>query len=102
MKNRWHMFDQDRDKVRELSQMLSCHPVMAGVLINRNIHTVKTATDFLNTSLNSMPSPFSLKDMNVAVNRIYNAITDKEKILIFGDYDVDGITATVVLLNFLR
>ncbi len=102
MKNRWHMFDQDPDKVRELSQMLSCHPVMAGVLINRNIHTVKAATDFLNTSLNSMPSPFSLKDMNVAVNRIYNAIIDKEKILIFGDYDVDGITATVILLNFLR
>jgi single-stranded-DNA-specific exonuclease len=102
MKNRWHMFDQDPDKVRKLSQMLRCHPVMAGVLINRNIRTVKTATDFLNTSLNNMPSPFSLKDMNVAVNRIYNAITDKEKILIFGDYDVDGITATVILLNFLR
>ena len=102
MKNRWHMFAQDPDKVRELSQMLSCHPVMAGVLINRNIHTIKAAKDFLNTSLNNMPSPFSLKDMHVAVNRIYNAITDREKILIFGDYDVDGITATVILLNFLR
>ena len=102
MKNRWHMYDQDPDKVRELSQKLGCHPVIAGVLINRNIHTTKTATDFLNSSLNNMPSPFSLKDMDVAVNRIYNAITDKEKILIFGDYDVDGITATVILLNFLR
>ena len=102
MKNRWHMFDQEPDKVRELSQMLSFHPVMASVLINRNIHTIKAATDFLNTSLNNMPSPFSLKDMNVAVNRIYSAITDREKILIFGDYDVDGITATVILLNFLR
>jgi len=101
MKNRWHMIDQDPDKVRELSQMLNCHPVMASVLINRNIYTIKVATDFLNTSLNDMPSPFSLKDMDVAVNRIYNAITDKEKILIFGDYDVDGITATVILLNFL-
>ncbi len=102
MKNRWHMFNQAPDKVRELSKLLSCHPVIASVLINRNIHTLKAATDFLNTSLNNMPSPFSLKDMNVAVNRIYNAITDKEQILIFGDYDVDGITATVILLNFLR
>jgi len=102
MKNRWHMCDQDPDEVRKLSQKLSCHPVIASVLINRNIHTIKTATDFLNTSLNNMPSPFSLKDMNVAVNRIYNAITAKEKILIFGDYDVDGVTATVILLNFLQ
>ena len=102
MKNRWHMFDQDPDRVRELSQMLNCHPVMASILVNRNIHTVKTATDFLNASLNKLPSPFSLKDMNIAVNRIYKAITDNEKILIFGDYDVDGITATVILLNFLR
>ena len=96
------MFDQEPDKVRELSQMLNCHPVMASILVNRNIHTAKTAADFLNTSLNNMPSPFSLKDMDVAVHRIYKAITDKEKILIFGDYDVDGITATVILLNFLR
>ncbi|MEX1347030.1 MAG: single-stranded-DNA-specific exonuclease RecJ [Desulfobacterales bacterium] len=102
MENRWQMFDQDPDKVRELSQKVNCHPVMASILVNRNIHTAKTAADFLNTSLNNMPSPFSLKDMDVAVNRIYKAITDKEKILIFGDYDVDGITATVILLNFLR
>ncbi|MGD8446486.1 MAG: DHH family phosphoesterase, partial [Desulfobacterales bacterium] len=102
MKNRWHMFDQDPAKVRELSQMLNCHPVMASILVNRNILTAKTAADFLNTSLNNMPSPFSLKDMDIAVHRIYKAITDNEKILIFGDYDVDGITATVILLNFLR
>jgi single-stranded-DNA-specific exonuclease len=102
MENRWQMFDQDPDKVRELSQKVNCHPVMASILVNRNIHTAKTAADFLNTSLNNMPSPFYLKDMDVAVNRIYKAITDKEKILIFGDYDVDGITATVILLNFLR
>ncbi len=102
MKTRWHMFDQDPDKVRELSQMLNCHPVMASILVNRNILTAKTAADFLNISLNNLPSPFSLKDMDVAVQRIYKAITTKEKILIFGDYDVDGITATVILLNFLR
>ena len=76
MENRWQMFDQEPDKVRELSQMLNCHPVIASILVNRNLHTAKTAADFLNTSLNNMPSPFSLKDMDVAVNRIYNAITD--------------------------
>ena len=102
MKNHWHMFNPDPNKVRELSQTLNCHPVTASVLINRDIHTIQAATDFLSTSLNNIRSPFSLKDMNVAVNRIHHAITGNEKILIFGDYDVDGITATVILLNFLR
>ena len=102
MKNHWHMFDPDPHKVKELSQKLSCHPVTASVLINRDIHTIQTATDFLSASLNNIRSPFSLKDMDVAINRIYKAITANEKILIFGDYDVDGITATVILLNFLR
>ncbi len=102
MENHWHMFDPHADKVRELSQKLNCHPVTAGVLINRDIHTIQAATDFLSTSLNNIRSPFSLKDMDVAIHRIYKAITTSEKILIFGDYDVDGITATVILLNFLR
>jgi single-stranded-DNA-specific exonuclease len=102
MKNHWKMFDPDPHKVKELSQKLSCHPVTASVLINRDIHTIQTATDFLSASLNNIRSPFALKDMDVAINRIYKAITAHEKILIFGDYDVDGITATVILLNFLR
>ena len=102
MKNHWHMLTPDPNKVRELSQKLSCHPVIASLLINRDIDTIQAATDFLYTSLKNIRSPFSLKDMNVAVNRIYRAITGNEKILIFGDYDVDGITATVILLNFLR
>ena len=102
MKNHWHMFDPDPHKVKDLSQKLSCHPVTASVLINRDIHTIRAATDFLSASLNNIRSPFSLKDMDVAINRIYKAITANEKILIFGDYDVDGITATVILLNFLR
>ncbi len=102
MKNHWHMLEPDPQKVRELSQKLSCHSVTASVLINRGIDTIEAATDFLNTSLNNLPPPFSLKDMDVAINRIHKAITGNEKILIFGDYDVDGVTATVILLNFLR
>ncbi|MBW2407293.1 MAG: single-stranded-DNA-specific exonuclease RecJ [Deltaproteobacteria bacterium] len=102
MKSHWHMFDPDPHKVKELSQKLSCHPVTASVLINRDIHTIQAATHFLNASLNSIRSPFALKDMDVAIHRIHKAISANEKILIFGDYDVDGITATVILLNFLR
>ena len=56
----------------------------------------------MNVSLNNIRSPFSLKDMDAAVNRIYTAIKNNEKILIFGDYDVDGVTATALLLDFFR
>ena len=64
MKNHWHMFDPDPHKVKDLSQKLSCHPVTASVLINRDIQTIQAATDFFSNSLNNIRSPFSLKDMD--------------------------------------
>jgi single-stranded-DNA-specific exonuclease len=71
------------------------------VLANRDIKTPAEAHDFLNVSLNNLRQPSSLRGIDAAVKRIYAAITGNQKILIFGDYDVDGITATAVLLIFL-
>jgi single-stranded-DNA-specific exonuclease len=102
MKKEWKMFAPDPAAVESLSRKLDCHPITAAVLANRGILTASEAKDFLSVSINNMRSPFSLKDMDAAVKRIYSAITGKEKILIFGDYDVDGVTSTVILLNFLR
>ena len=96
------MLQPDPAAVRELSQKLNCHPVTAAVLANRNIKTPADARHFLKISLNNLRPPASLKGMAAAVKRIDDAITGNQKILIFGDYDVDGITSTVVLLNFLR
>ena len=96
------MLQPDPAAVRELSQKLNCHPITATVLANRNIKTQSEARQFLSASLNHLRPPSSLKDTDTAVKRIYDAIIGNQKILIFGDYDVDGITATVVLLNFLR
>lgn len=96
------MLQPDPAAVRELSQKLNCHPVTATVLVNRNIKTQADARHFLKVSLNNLRPPSSLKDTDAAVKRIYEAIAGNQKILIFGDYDVDGITATVVLLIFLR
>lgn len=62
----------------------------------------KEAAEFLNVSLNNLSSPFDLKDMEAAVERIYRAIAAREKILLFGDYDVDGITSTAILLVFFE
>ncbi len=96
------MLQPDPAAVRELSKKLNCHPVTATVLANRNIKTQSDAHRFLKVSLTDLRPPSSLKGTDAAVKRIYEAITGKQKILIFGDYDVDGITATVVLLLFLR
>ena len=102
MEKKWHILQPDARAVKELSARLDCHPFTAIVLLNRNLTSDQEASDFITPSLNKIRSPFTLKDMNAAVERIYRAIKDHEKILIFGDYDVDGLTATTVLLDFLQ
>jgi len=96
------MQQPDPGVVEKLRRELNYHPLTAAVLVNRDIFTLADARGFLNISLSNLRSPFSLKDMDAAVNRIHKAIIENEKILIFGDYDVDGVTAVVILLNFLR
>jgi single-stranded-DNA-specific exonuclease len=102
MEKKWQILQPDALAVNELSARLHCHPITATVLLNRNLTSAQEASNFITTSLSKIRSPFNLKDMNAAVERIYCAIIDHEKILIFGDYDVDGITATTVLLDFLQ
>jgi single-stranded-DNA-specific exonuclease len=102
MNKRWHLLQPDAEMTKKLSARLHCHPVTAAVLINRDLTSIEAASNFLSPSLHRIRSPFELKDMDAAVKRIYRAIAENERILIFGDYDVDGITATAVLLDFLQ
>jgi single-stranded-DNA-specific exonuclease len=102
MKKEWQILQPDIHLVEKLCGMLNCHPAVASILINRNIFSTEDVSNFFNTSLSQLRPPFSIKDMDVAVDRILTAIERKEKILIFGDYDVDGVTATSILLDFLR
>ena len=102
MNKKWDILQPDSDRIKQLSVSLGCHPITAAVLINRNIATAESASKFLDISLKQMRPPFGLKDIDAAVERICRAITDREKILIFGDYDIDGISATAVLLEFLQ
>ncbi len=102
MQKKWNLLYPDADQVKQLSARLGCHPVTAAVLINRKLISAEDASHFLTISLNQMRPPFALKDMDAAVDRICRAIQDREKILIFGDYDVDGISATAVLFEFLQ
>jgi single-stranded-DNA-specific exonuclease len=102
MQKKWNILYPDAEQVKQLSARLGCHPITAAVLINRKLISAEDASHFLTISLNQMRPPFALKDMDAAVDRICRAIQDREKILIFGDYDVDGISATAVLFEFLQ
>ena len=102
MEKAWQILKPDIHLVEKLCRILKCHPAIASILVNRNIFSSEDALNFLNTSLRHLGPPFTIKDMDAAVERILTAIMHREKILIFGDYDVDGITATTILLEFLR
>ncbi|WDP88738.1 MAG: single-stranded-DNA-specific exonuclease RecJ [Desulfobacter sp.] len=84
-----------------LTQALGCHPVLAGLLADRGINEPGEARFFLNPDFSRLTSPFDLKDMDKAVERIYTAVVNKEKILVFGDFDADGVTAVSVIYDFL-
>jgi len=100
-KKTWRFQRHDPDHVDMLARSCGCHPIVAGILINRGITDPKEAIDFLNPSLANIRSPFLMKNMARAVERIVTAVEKQEKILIFGDYDVDGVTGTTLLLEFL-
>ena len=102
MDKKWQILQPNADAVKKLSDDLHCHPVIAIVLSNRNLTSARQVSNFMTPSLSKIRPPYAIKDMEVAVKRIYRAIAENEKILIFGDYDADGITAAAVLLDFFR
>ncbi len=99
---RWTIQKHDREEVIKLSQALKVSPLIAALLITRGFETPEKAHKFLNPSYADLHEPNLLKDMEKSVARILKAIETKEKILIWGDYDVDGTTGTVVLRKALE
>ena len=91
----------DPDTVTKISRIIGCHRAVAELLVNRGITTPEEAFSFMYPSFDALAPPFSMKDMTPAVERIYAAICHREKIMIFGDFDADGVTATAVLHDFL-
>jgi single-stranded-DNA-specific exonuclease len=93
-------FEPDQQVVEQLSTGLNCHPVLATLLLGRGIATVEEARFFLDPGFENLIDPFCLKDMDKAVKRIFTAVANREKILVFGDFDADGVTATALLCDF--
>ncbi len=91
-----------KDKIYELTKEIQIDPVLAEVLVKRGITSVEKANKFLNPSLDDLHDPFLMPDMEIAIKRIESALGNKERILVYGDYDVDGTTAVSLVYKFLR
>ncbi|WP_298452921.1 single-stranded-DNA-specific exonuclease RecJ [uncultured Prevotella sp.] len=93
---------EQKEAAEELGAKLGISPVMAGILIRRNITTESAAKRFFRPQLNDLINPFLMKDMDVAVDRLNDAMGRKERIMVYGDYDVDGCTAVALVYKFLQ
>ncbi|MDD5475571.1 MAG: single-stranded-DNA-specific exonuclease RecJ [Syntrophales bacterium] len=98
----WHLLEGNPDAESILRAELGISPLLSQILSKRNINTPVEAKRFFFPSLKDLHNPFLLKDMRKAVDRVADAVLKNESIVIFGDYDVDGITATAVMVAFLR
>ncbi|MED3794831.1 single-stranded-DNA-specific exonuclease RecJ [Niallia alba] len=102
-KKRWIKEEApNKEKAFELAEELKIAPIVASLLIKRGYHTAEEAKAFLFDDNNEFHDPFLLLGMNIAVERIKKAISNNESILIFGDYDADGVTSTTVMMKTLE
>ncbi len=103
LEKRWNVKSQGDEKVvAELAAALPISPVLANLLVQRGIDTVEKANRFFHPRLEELHDPFLMKDMERAVERIERAVKNREKIMVYGDYDVDGTTAVALVYTFLR
>ena len=102
MQKKWVIKAVTDAKIEELSRSLGVGLVIARLLVGRGIDTVEDGTQFLSPVLSAMVDPFLLKGIDAAVERVLRARQAAETVCIYGDYDVDGITGTALLVSFLR
>lgn len=102
MTKRWNILQADDNKVQLLHEALSINKVLCKILVQRGIDTYAKSKDYFRPQTGMLHDPYLMKDMDKAVERINAAIDKNEKILVFGDYDVDGTTSVAVMYQFLR
>ncbi|NNE67299.1 MAG: single-stranded-DNA-specific exonuclease RecJ [Pyrinomonadaceae bacterium] len=102
MRKRWKFIEHDKDRAGRLAESIGTTPLIAAILISRGYDDDKSASTFLNPVYEDLHDPLLLKGMDSAVERVLKAVDSDEKILIWGDYDVDGTTGTVVLRKALE
>lgn len=102
MNKKWQINETNKEQIQEIKEKYQLNDLLATILSNRNIITEEQIKLFLNPTRNDFYDPFLMTDMEKAVERIIKAIDNQEKVTIYGDYDVDGITSITVLKSFLR
>lgn len=100
---KWILKEQaDPEVVERLSAEVGIDRVLANLLVHRGVRTFDQARAFFRPSLDDLHDPFLMKDMDVAVERLHKAVSTGEKILVYGDYDVDGTTAVALVYSFIK
>lgn len=100
MQKKWNLKKYDENLVKKIKDKYNVSDILAKLLISRNIE-LEDIDSFLNGTLDDLKDPYGIKDMDKLVERIEKAIENKEKICIYGDYDVDGITSITIMYKFL-
>ncbi|HYE12643.1 MAG TPA: single-stranded-DNA-specific exonuclease RecJ, partial [Patescibacteria group bacterium] len=102
MNKKWTTYDTSVENIELIMSEFQIPEIIARALINRGINTVPKVEAFLNNDLSYLHDPYLMRGMEQAVKRILDAIKQKDKICVYGDYDVDGITSTVVMIRTLK
>ncbi len=97
----WNYIPANQEKVDDLHQKLGIHPIFCRLLVQKGIENAEDARFFFKPDLNLIHDPFLMKDMDRAVERLAHALETGEKILLYGDYDVDGATAVALMYSYL-
>jgi single-stranded-DNA-specific exonuclease len=103
MQKRWSVKAKPNDTaIQKLSTELNIDPILAALLLQRGIHDFEDARSFFRPETHQLHDPFLMKDMEKAILRIEQAFADGEKIMVYGDYDVDGTTSVAVVYSFFK
>ena len=101
MIKKWEFYNADESLVDRICEKYNINKIIGRIIVNRNVVKDEDVRIFITPTRDDFHDPFLFKGMDIAVDRIIQAINNKEKILIYGDYDVDGITSTTVLKKYL-
>ena len=102
MNKKWEVYNANIDDIKKLEDKYDLPELIARLLVNRGITQDNEVKTYLKPTREDFHNPFLMPDMEIAVEEILNAIEKKQKVIIYGDYDVDGITSITVLKNFLE
>lgn len=102
MVKKWNFKSYDEEKVKQLQNDLKIHPILCQLLVSRGVENYTEAKSFFRPELKDLHDPFLMKDMDKAIDRILYGLKRNEKIMIYGDYDVDGTTSVALVYSFLK